>query len=41
MAIMASETAFAVLNRLSFVQADLIRAPARMQDLILRHRIKG
>lgn len=26
---------------LSFVQADPIRAPARAQDLILRHRVKG
>ena len=24
-----------------FVQADPIRAPARAQDLILRHRVKG
>ncbi len=29
------------LNRLGFVQADPIRAPARAQDLILRHRVKG
>ena len=28
------------LNRLGFVQADPIRAPARAQDLILRHRVK-
>jgi uncharacterized protein YcaQ len=28
------------LHRLSFVQADPIRAPARAQDLILRHRVK-
>lgn len=27
--------------RLGFVQADPIRAPARAQDLILRHRVKG
>ena len=27
------------LNRLQFVQADPIRAPARAQDLILRHRV--
>jgi uncharacterized protein YcaQ len=27
------------LNRLGFVQADPIRAPARAQDLILRHRV--
>ncbi len=29
------------LRRLGFVQADPIRAPARAQDLILRHRVKG
>jgi len=29
-----------VLHRLGFVQADPIRAPARAQDLILRHRVK-
>jgi uncharacterized protein YcaQ len=29
------------LERLGFVQADPIRAPARAQDLILRHRAKG
>src|SRR5438046_6766975 len=28
------------LHRLRFVQADRIRAPARAQDLILRHRVK-
>jgi uncharacterized protein YcaQ len=28
-----------VLRRLGFVQADPIRAPARAQDLILRHRV--
>jgi uncharacterized protein len=27
--------------KLGFVQADPIRAPARAQDLILRHRVKG
>src|SRR5438067_9273673 len=27
------------LNRLGFVQADPIRAPARAQDLTLRHRV--
>ena len=27
--------------RLGFVQADPIRAPARAQDLTLRHRVKG
>jgi uncharacterized protein YcaQ len=29
------------LDRLAFVQADPIRAPARAQDLTLRHRVKG
>src|SRR5258708_25368312 len=29
------------LKRLGFVQADPIRSPARAQDLILRHRVKG
>ncbi len=29
------------VNRLGFVQADPIRAPARAQDLILRHRVSG
>jgi uncharacterized protein YcaQ len=28
-------------DKLGFVQADPIRAPARAQDLILRHRVKG
>src|SRR6266850_5715252 len=28
------------LHKLGFVQADPIRAPARSQDLILRHRVK-
>jgi uncharacterized protein len=28
------------MDRLGFVQADPIRAPARAQDLILRHRVK-
>src|SRR6266566_3511671 len=28
------------LQKLRFVQADPIRAPARAQDLILRHRVK-
>lgn len=30
-----------VLQRMGFVQADPIRAPARAQDLILRHRVNG
>jgi len=29
------------VDRLGFVQADPIRAPARAQDLILRHRVEG
>src|SRR5437867_7688446 len=29
------------LEKLAFVQADPIRAPARAQDLTLRHRVKG
>ncbi|MCI0755620.1 DNA glycosylase AlkZ-like family protein [Teichococcus vastitatis] len=29
------------LQRMGFVQADPIRAPARAQDLILRHRVHG
>jgi uncharacterized protein YcaQ len=29
------------LQRLGFVQADPIRAPARAQDLTLRHRVRG
>src|SRR4030081_2238150 len=29
------------LHLLGFVQADPIRAPARAQDLMLRHRVKG
>src|SRR6204780_5787685 len=29
------------IEKLGFVQADPIRAPARAQDLILRHRVKG
>ena len=31
----------AAVRRLGFVQADPIRSPARAQDLILRHRVKG
>jgi uncharacterized protein YcaQ len=30
----------AALDRLGFVQADPIRAPARAQDLVLRHRVR-
>ena len=29
------------IDRLGFVQADPIRAPARAQDLTLRHRVRG
>ena len=29
------------LHKMQFVQADPIRAPARAQDLILRHRVKN
>src|ERR671911_229776 len=31
----------AALRRFGFVQADPIRAPARAQDLVLRHRVAG
>src|SRR5712691_10804443 len=31
----------AAVRRMGFVQADPIRSPARAQDLILRHRVKG
>lgn len=34
-------TLAAAVARLGFVQADPIRAPARAQDLILRHRVVG
>ncbi len=34
-------TLAAAIGRLGFVQADPIRAPARAQDLILRHRVEG
>jgi uncharacterized protein len=34
-----SPTLIGALSRLGFVQADPIRAPARAQDLILRHRV--
>lgn len=30
----------AAIQRLGFVQADPIRAPARAQDLTLRHRVR-
>jgi uncharacterized protein YcaQ len=34
-------TLAAAIERLGFVQADPIRSPARAQDLILRHRVRG
>ncbi|MBS0319627.1 MAG: YcaQ family DNA glycosylase [Proteobacteria bacterium] len=37
----APTTLARALARLRFVQADPIRAPARAQDLILRHRVAG
>jgi uncharacterized protein len=37
----APTTLPAAVKRLGFVQADPIRAPARAQDLTLRHRVKG
>ena len=37
----APKTLGAAIRRLGFVQADPIRSPARAQDLILRHRVKG
>lgn len=37
----APTTLVRAIDRLGFVQADPIRSPARAQDLILRHRVKG
>jgi len=37
----ARATLAAAIERLGFVQADPIRAPARAQDLTLRHRVEG
>ncbi|HQY65489.1 MAG TPA: crosslink repair DNA glycosylase YcaQ family protein [Polyangiaceae bacterium] len=37
----AKTTLRRALSRLGFVQADPLRAPARAQDLILRHRVTG
>ncbi len=37
----APTTLAKAIERLGFVQADPIRAPARAQDLILRHRVKN
>jgi uncharacterized protein YcaQ len=36
-----STTLMSAVRTLGFVQADPIRAPARAQDLILRHRVRG
>ena len=40
-ALFAAGSLRTALARMGFVQADPIRAPARAQDLILRHRVKG
>ena len=37
----APTTLTGAIERLGFVQADPIRAPARAQDLTLRHRVRG
>lgn len=37
----APTTLLRAVGKLGFVQADPIRAPARAQDLTLRHRVKG
>lgn len=37
----APTTIAEAVERLGFVQADPIRAPARAQDLVLRHRVRG
>lgn len=37
----APATLASAIERLGFVQADPIRAPARAQDLTLRHRVEG
>src|SRR6266567_3584141 len=37
----APTTTRRALHKLGFVQADPIRAPARAQDLILRHRVRN
>src|SRR5262245_55202534 len=34
-------TLASAIDQMGFVQADPIRAPARAQDLILRHRVQG
>lgn len=40
-ALFAPTTLSDAVQRMGFVQADPIRAPARAQDLILRHRVRG
>jgi uncharacterized protein YcaQ len=40
-ALFSPTTLKAAVRRLGFIQADPIRSPARAQDLILRHRVKG
>jgi uncharacterized protein len=40
-ALFAPTTLARAIDRLGFVQADPIRAPARAQDLTLRHRVRG
>src|SRR5262249_7315780 len=37
----APTTLLRAIEKLGFVQADPIRAPARAQDLILRHRVRN
>ncbi|MDQ3215663.1 MAG: winged helix-turn-helix domain-containing protein, partial [Pseudomonadota bacterium] len=37
----APTTLKGALGKMAFVQADPIRAPARAQDLTLRHRVKN
>ena len=39
--LVCAESIGAAVERIGFVQADPIRAPARAQDLILRHRVAG
>src|SRR5436853_7726976 len=41
LSLFAPTTLKRALHKLSFVQADPIRAPATAQDLTLRHRVKG
>ena len=37
----APTTLVRAIDKLGFIQADPIRSPARAQDLVLRHRVKG